>query len=45
MRLLFKLLSRKQQEILYIGGAEILPEPLDGEREKYYIDLMTKEGN
>lgn len=45
MRLLFKLLSQKQQEILYIGGAEILPEPLDGEREKYYIDLMTKEGN
>ena len=45
MRVLFKLLSRKQQEILYIGGAEILPEPLDGEREKYYIDLMTKEGN
>ncbi len=45
MRLLFKLLSRKHQEILYIGGADVLPEPLDGEQEKYYIDLMTKEGN
>ena len=42
MRLLFKWLTEQNQEVLYIGGAEVLPEPLDAEREKYYIDLFRE---
>ena len=42
MRLLFKWLTEQNQEVLYIGGAEVLPEPLAAEREKYYIDLFRE---
>ena len=42
MRLLFKWLTEQNQEVLYIGGAEVLPEPLDAEREKYYVDLVRE---
>ena len=42
MRLLFKWLTEQNQELLYIGGAAVLPEPLDAEREKYYIDLFRE---
>lgn len=43
MKLLFKMLSKTQQEILYIGGVEVLPEPLDAETEKHYIELLHSE--
>lgn len=46
MRLIFKILfSELQQEVLYIGGADVLPEPLDAEMEKHYITLLMEEGD
>ena len=45
MRLLLKLLSDLQQEILYIGGTDVLPEPLDEEQEKHYISLLVEKGD
>jgi RNA polymerase sporulation-specific sigma factor len=44
MNLLWKLLFGKQQEVLYIGGVEVLPEPLAPEAEKHFVSLLhTKE--
>ncbi len=40
MKLLFRMLSKTQQEILYIGGVEILPEPLDPETERRYVEQL-----
>ena len=34
------LFLRKDDEVLYIGGAEILPPPLEGEREAYCIRML-----
>jgi RNA polymerase sporulation-specific sigma factor len=34
------LFLRKEDEVHYIGGAEILPPPLEGEREAYYIRML-----
>lgn len=31
---------RKEDEVHYIGGAEILPPPLEGEREAYCIRML-----
>lgn len=34
------LFMRKEDEVHYIGGAEILPPPLEGEREAYCIRML-----
>ena len=34
------LFLRKEDEVHYIGGAEILPPPLEGEREAYCIRML-----
>lgn len=34
------LFMRKEDEVHYIGGAEILPPPLEGEREAYCIQML-----
>ena len=34
------LFFRKEDEVHYIGGAEILPPPLEGEREAYCIRML-----
>lgn len=45
MRLLFRWITQLQQEVFYIGGADILPEPLSVEEEKYYINKLMDEGD
>ena len=36
----FAAFLRKEDEVHYIGGAEILPPPLEGEREAYCIRML-----
>ena len=45
MRFIFEFLTDLQQEILYIGGTDVLPEPLDEETEKRYIGLLVEKGD
>lgn len=45
MIFIVKWLSRLNRDVLYIGGADVLPEPLDSESEKYYIDRLMKTGD
>ena len=40
MRLLFRWLTREKQELLYIGGCEVLPEPLNAREEQACIEAM-----
>ena len=40
MRLLFRWLTREKLELLYIGGCEVLPEPLNAREEQAYIEAM-----
>ena len=40
MRLLFRWLTREKLELLYIGGCEVLPEPLNAREEQACIEAM-----
>lgn len=40
MRLLFRWLTREKLELLYIGGCEVLPEPLNAREEQTCIEAM-----
>lgn len=40
MRLLFRWLTREKLELLYIGGCEVLPEPLNAKEEQACIEAM-----
>ena len=40
MRLLFRWLTREKLELLYIGGCEVLPEPLNARDEQACIEAM-----
>ena len=40
MRLLFRWLTREKLELLYIGGCEVLPEPLNAREEQACIETM-----
>lgn len=40
MRLLFRWLTREKLELLYIGGCEVLPEPLSAREEQACIEAM-----
>ena len=40
MRLLFRWLTREKLEVLYIGGCEVLPEPLNAREEQACIEAM-----
>ena len=40
MRLLFRGLTREKLELLYIGGCEVLPEPLNAREEQACIEAM-----
>ena len=40
MRLLFRWLTREKLELLYIGGCEVLPEPLTAREEQACIEAM-----
>lgn len=40
-----KWLSRRNRDVFYIGGADVLPEPLDSESEKKYIDMLMRTGD
>lgn len=40
MRLLFRWLTRDKLELLYIGGCEVLPEPLNAREEQACIEAM-----
>ncbi len=41
MNVIMRLLKRFQREVLYIGGSDVLPEPLSQELEKYYIEAWV----
>ena len=43
MNLFMGLLHKKEMELFYIGGSEILPAPLGSEREKEWIALLHKD--
>ncbi len=45
MWFILRILSELKQEVLYIGGADVLPEPLDPEMEKYYIARLMEKGD
>lgn len=40
-----RLLTQIREEVFYIGGTEVLPEPLDAEQEKYYITQWEECGD
>ncbi len=42
MRLLFRWLTREKLELLYIGGCEVLPEPLNAKEEQVCIEAMQE---
>ena len=43
MHILFRWLTREKMELLYIGGCDVLPEPLDAKEEQRCIEAMKEQ--
>lgn len=43
MHILFRWLTREKMELLYIGGCDVLPEPLDAKEEQCCIEAMKEQ--
>ena len=43
MHILFRWLTREKMELLYIGGCDVLPEPLDAQEEQRCIEAMKEQ--